>query len=110
MPGPLAHVGAVAMCPHGGMVMQIPSAPRVFLSGMPAATMADQYVVVGCVFNVSGVPHPCVRVQWVVPAVRVTSSVMPVIPQTAVGLCLAADQAPQGPVVIASTQPRVMGT
>lgn len=110
MPGPLAHVGAVAMCPHGGMVMQVPSAPRVFLSGMPVATMADQYVVVGCVFNVAGAPHPCVRVQWVVPAVRVTSSVMPVILQTAVGLCLAADQVPQGPVVIASTQPRVMGT
>jgi hypothetical protein len=110
MPGPLAHVGAVAMCPHGGMVLEIPSAPRVLVSGMPVATMADQYLVVGCVFNIAGAPHPCIRVQWVVPAVRVTAGLMPVIPQAAVGLCLAADQAPQGPVVVSSTQPRVIGT
>jgi hypothetical protein len=35
---------------------------------------------------------------------------MPVILQTSVGLCLAADQAPQGPVIVSSTQPRVVGT
>ena len=110
MPGPLAHVGMVAMCPHGGLVQEIPSAPRVLLSGMPAATMADQYLIVGCVFNVAGAPHPCVRVQWIVPAVRVLVNGTPAIPQTGVGLCLAADQVPQGPVIVASTQPRVIGT
>jgi hypothetical protein len=77
---------------------------------MPAATLADQYLIAGCVFNVSGAPHPCVRVQWLVPAVRVTASLMPLILQTSVGLCLAADQAPQGPPVVSSTQPRVLGT
>ncbi len=68
MPGPLAHVGMVALCPHGGMVMEVPSAPRVLLSGMPTATLADQYPIVACVFNVAGAPHPCIRVQWLVPA------------------------------------------
>jgi hypothetical protein len=77
---------------------------------MPAATLADQYLIAGCVFNVLGAPHPCVRVQWLVPAVRVTASLMPLILQTSVGLCLAADQAPQGPPVVSSTQPRVLGT
>jgi hypothetical protein len=77
---------------------------------MPAATMADQYLIAGCVFNVAGAPHPCVRVQWLVPAVRVTASLMPLILQTSVGLCLAADQVPQGPPVVSSTQPRVLGT
>lgn len=110
MPGPLAHVGMVALCPHGGMVTEIPSAPRVLLSGMPVATMADQYLIAGCVLNVAGAPHPCVRVQWLVPAVRVKANLMPMINQTSVGLCLAADMVPQGPPVIASTQPRVMGT
>lgn len=110
MPGPLAHVGAMALCPHGGQVVEIPSAPRVLLSGMPAATMADQYVIVGCVFNIAGAPHPCVRVQWLVPAVRVLVNAMPVILQTSVGLCLATDQAPQGPVIVSATQPRAIGT
>ncbi|HEX9893373.1 MAG TPA: hypothetical protein VGA78_05585 [Gemmatimonadales bacterium] len=110
MPTPVAHVGAVALCPHGGPVTEIPATPRVLLSGMPAATMADQYLIAGCVFNVAGAPHPCVRVQWLVPAVRVTASLMPLILQTSVGLCLAADQVPQGPPVVSSTQPRVLGT
>ena len=110
MPGPLAHVGAVAQCPHGGLVVEIPSAPRVFLTGMPAATLTDQYPIVACVFNVAGGPHPCIRVQWLVPAVRVKVNLMPVILQTSVGLCLAADQVPQGPPIVSSTQPRVIGT
>jgi hypothetical protein len=109
MPAPVVHVGAVTLCPHGGPVTEIPSAPRVLLSGMPAATMADQYLVAGCAFS-PGAPHPCVRVQWVVPAVRVTASLMPLILQTSVGLCLAVDQAPQGPPIVSSTQPRVLGT
>jgi hypothetical protein len=110
MPGLLAHVGMVALCPHGGAVMEIPSAPRVLVSGMPIATMGDQYAVVACTFPPSGPPHPCVRVQWLVPAVRVQASLLPVIVQTSVGMCLAADQAPQGPPLVSSTQPRVIGT
>ncbi len=110
MPGPLAHVGMVALCPHGGTVMEVPSAPRVLLSGMPAATLADQYLIVACVFNVAGAPHPCIRVQWLAPAVRVKANLVPVILQTSVGLCLAADQAPQGPPIVSFTQPRVLGT
>jgi hypothetical protein len=110
MPAPIVHVGAVTLCPHGGGVTEVPSAPRVLLSGMPAATMADQYLVAGCAFNVAGAPHPCVRVQWLVPAVRVTTGLMPLILQTSVGLCLAPDQAPQGPPIVSSTQPRVLGT
>jgi len=110
MPGPLAHVGMVALCPHGGLVMEVPSAPRVLLGGMPAATLADQYPIVACVLNVAGAPHPCIRVQWLVPAVRVKANLMPVVLQTSVGLCLAADQAPQGPPIVSFTQPRVLGT
>ncbi len=110
MPTPIAHVGAVAQCPHGGPIAIAPGSPRVLVSGMPMATLADQDMVAGCVFNVSGAPHPCLRVQWTVPAVRVKSNLVPVILQTSVGLCLAADQAPQGPPIISATQPRVLGT
>lgn len=108
MPGPLFHVGATAMCPHGGPVTTIPSAPRVLVNGMPVATMGDTYLIAGCAFNIAGAPHPCVRVQWLVPAARVLVNGMPAILQTSVGLCLAADQAPQGPPIVAATQPRVI--
>jgi hypothetical protein len=110
MPAPIAHVGATAKCPHGGCVTFVPSAPRVFVSGAPVATMADSDVVAGCAFNVSGSPHPCMRVQWTVPALRVSSNLSPVILRTSAGLCLAADQAPQGAPIIGNTQPRAFGT
>lgn len=87
----------------------IPTGPRVFVSGMPVATVADQFLVAGCAFNIAGAPHPCVRVQWIVPAARVKVNLMPVILQVSGGLCLAADQAPQGPPIVSATQPRVMG-
>lgn len=109
MSGPVAHVGAGITCMHGGMVNVVPGSPRVLLSGMPAATLADQYVVAGCIFTLPGpVAHPCVQVRWLVPALRVLANGSPLVTQGSVGLGVAADQAPQGPPVIASTQPRVI--
>ena len=110
MSGPAAHVGAAIICMHGGQVTVVPGSPRVLLSGMPAATMADQYPVAGCTFSLPIGPHPCVLVRWLVPATRVLVDGAPMITQGSVGLGVAADQAPQGPPVIASTQPRVIAT
>jgi hypothetical protein len=110
MPGPLYHVGAAAMCPHGGQVVTTPSGGRVLVSGQPVATLPDQSMIAGCVFNVAGAPHPCVRVQWTVPAARVLVEGKPALIQTSTGLCLAPDQAPQGPPMITTTQPRVVAT
>ena len=110
MPGPLFHVGAAASCTHGGPVTTISSNVRVLVSGMPVATIADTFVVAGCAFNIGGSPHPCVKIQWLVPAIRVLVNGQPPILQTSTGLCLAADQAPQGPPIVISTQPRVIGT
>jgi hypothetical protein len=110
MPGPLYHAGAVAICPHGGQVQTIPASPRVLVSGMPVAVMTDTSLVAGCVFTIGPKPSPCVRVQWLVPAVRVTSMGQPVLLQSSIGLCLSPEQAPQGPPTILSTQPRVIGT
>jgi hypothetical protein len=110
MPGPIFHVGATAICPHGGQVQTISSNARVLVGGMPAATLADTYLVAGCVFTVGPKPQPCVRVQWLVPAVRVTVMGQPVILQTSTGLCFSAEQIPQGPPAVLVTQPRVVGT
>jgi hypothetical protein len=109
MPGPLLHVGASVLCPHAGPGQTVSSNARVLVSGQPVATVSDQTLVAGCVFNVSGAPHPCVKVLWLMPAARVLVSGQPALLQTSVGLCQSADQSPQGPAVVAAVQPRVIG-
>ena len=109
MPGPLVVVGAVAICPHGGQVTIISSNARVLAGGTPVATLADTFLIAGCAFTVPP-PHPCIKVQWLTPAVRVLVNGQPAILQTSTGLCLAPDMAPQGPPVVSTTQPRVIGT
>jgi hypothetical protein len=109
MPGPLYHVGAPAICPHGGQVTVISTNARVLVSGMPVATLADQCVVAGCAFAPVK-PQPCIRVQWFTPATRVLINGQPPLLQTSTGLCFSAEQAPQGPPTIVSTQPRVIAT
>jgi hypothetical protein len=109
MPGSLLHVGATVLCSHGGPAQFVSSNARVLVGGTPVATMADQTLVSGCAFS-PGAPHPCVRVQWIVPAARVVVNGAPALLQTSTGLCLAADQAPQGAPVPVVVQPRVIGT
>ena len=110
MPGTLFHVGAVAICPHGAPVSAVSANARVLVSGMPVATMADQYLIAGCAFHVLGAPSPCVRVQWLTPALRVLVNGVPPILNTSAGLALNPAQAPQGPAIVATTQPRVAAT
>jgi len=110
MPGPLYHVGAQAMCPHGGQVNTISSNSRVLVSGQPIATFSDTYLVAGCAFMVGTKPQPCVQVQWLVPATRVLVGGQPPILQTSTGLCLSADQIPGGPPSVTSTQTKAIAT
>lgn len=111
MPGYMLHVGDTMMCPHGGQITTVPGNARVMVSAMPAATMADNYLVAGCPFVVpTAVPQPCMKVQWLVPATRVMAGGQPVIVQSSTGLCLSGTQVPQGPPSVVSMQTRVMAT
>jgi hypothetical protein len=111
MPGPIVNVGAVAMCPHGGQVSIVSSNARVVANGMPLATMADQFLVAGCAFTIPpGKPQPCVRVQWMTPAVRVLINGQPPILQTSTGLALSVEGIPGGLPIVSTTQPRVVAT
>lgn len=94
-------------CPHGGTV-QIVSQNQTTKAGAPVALATDTFLVAGCPFNVV-VPHPCVRVEWVATAQKVTVGGAAALNEASVGLCYAADNAPQGAVVIAATQPKVDG-
>lgn len=111
MPGPMLNVGAVAMCPHAGQITIISSNARVLASGTPIATVSDQFLVAGCAFTVPpGKPQPCVRVQWMTPAVRVLINGLPPILQTSTGLALSAESIPGGPPIVTTTQMRVVAT
>ena len=114
MPGPVVTFGATIMCPHGASVMVAAPNPRVIMSGQPVATMASQFPVTGCPFQIpvgAGTkPQPCIKVLWLVPAVRVLAGGSPVILQTSTGLAQSVEGIPQGPPTVATTQPRVIAT
>ena len=101
---------SVLMCPHGGTVQAIPSSTAVQFGGAPAVTAADTFMIAGCAFMIGPVPSPCLTVQWVSPGLQSQVNSNPTLTESSVGLCLAATQAPQGPVTISSTQPQVTGS
>ena len=106
MPGPLLTAASVITCAHGAPAQATVPNPRVLLSGQPVVTMGAPHAVAGCPFNISGAPSPCVMANWVVGAVRVLAGGLPVLVQSSQAICV-----PNGtPVIIAATQPRVIGT
>jgi hypothetical protein len=100
---------SVLMCPHGGTVSATTSNTKVKAAGDFVLCMSDTFTIVGCPFSLPSGPHPCMQVQWVQSALQ--SQVAGDFPlnEDSVGLCVAADQAPQGPVQISSAQPQVAG-
>jgi hypothetical protein len=109
MPAHLLTRASVLMCPHGGTVQITTSNTRAKAGGDFIARMSDTYTIAGCPLNIAGAPHPCVRVQWLTSAVRSQVVSDPPLTESSVGLCLAGDQAPQGTVLIQTTQARVSG-
>ena len=111
MPGPVLHTGAIANCPHGGMLNIIAASPRVMVSGMNAAVLSDQGIVAGCVFTVPPTkPQPCVTTRWMVGTTRVLAGGQSLLINPCVALCLSAEQIPGGPPIISSSQMRVIAT
>jgi hypothetical protein len=96
------------LCPHGGTVVAIPSNSKISLGGDAIVLATDTFTVGGCSFA-PVVPHPCVQVQWIVGAMRATADGAQPLTLESVGLCIAADGAPQGPVIIVVTQESVDG-
>lgn len=82
---------------------------RVKVSGNPVATMGDTFMIGGCTFTVGPKPQPCIKVQWLAPASRVSVNKKAVILKTSTGICQSAEQAPQGPPNVVVTQTRVKG-
>ncbi len=96
-------------CPHGGMISAVASNSKVSLGGSPIVLSSDTFTVGGCAFVIGPTPHPCLQVQWIVTVLKGAADGSRPLSTDSVGLCKAADGAPQGPVMIASTQAKVSG-
>lgn len=113
MPGFLVHVGAAAICPHAGQVTFTTSNTRVLVSGQPVITVTDIFTIAGCPFQIpigTGTkPQPCVTGRWLTPSTRILVNGQPAILQASAGLCQSAEQIPQGPPTVITTQVRAGG-
>ncbi len=107
--GALLTTASVMMCPHGGQVTATSSNARVNAGGSSILRSTDTFVIAGCPFVVAGAPHPCVTVQWLTQDLRSQVLSDSTLSQSSTGLCLAADQAPQGAVLVITTQTQVSG-
>ena len=104
MPGFLLHLGATAICAHGGQARPVGPNPRVTMMGQPTVTKAASYTVAGCPFppppNGNG---PCVTAHWITAAQRVRSNGQPLLLSNSQAIC-----APTGtPLIPTMTQTRV---
>ena len=106
MPGFLLHLGATVMCMHAGQAQPMTPNPRVMVSGQPIVTQTTPYTIAGCPFVPPGGNGPCVTAQWIVGAVRVLASGVPVLLQDSQAVCV-----PTGTGLnVLVTQVRVKGT
>ena len=106
---PVMAIDSTVMCGHGGSAKIIPSAVRVTLGGVPVAVQTDVTMVAGCPFTVPpGTPMPCVPVQWMTGALRVTAMGKPVLLMSSKGMNTGLG--PPVPVSVVKTQTRVSAT
>lgn len=107
MAGYVVDAGATISCPHGGRGTVMTRATRMRLGGNPPILADDVATIAGCAFNVAGAPSPCTRVQWVMPAMRMTVEGAAPVLSSSVGLCVNAAGAPQGTALVTGHQTRV---
>jgi hypothetical protein len=114
MPGFLLTTAASINCTHGATVSITSGNARVKVDGAFVAVLSDSGTVSGCPFQIpvgAGTkPQPCVTVRFLVPATRVRIGGQPALLQTSSGICQSAEQTPQGPPTVVSTQTRVKAT
>lgn len=105
----LLNTSSMMMCPHGGTVNAICSNAKAQAGGAYLLRASDTFTIAGCAFTVGTTLHPCVRVQWVRPAMKSRAVGDFTLTEQSLGLCIAADQAVQGTVQISHTQSVVSG-
>jgi hypothetical protein len=109
MAAPILQLGCIIQCPHKGIATVNPINTRVTAGGAYLLLATDSYTIAGCTFILGNSPHPCVTIEWQAPAQRVKVNGQPVLLETSLGICKAADQVPQGPAQVSGVQKRVKG-
>lgn len=107
--GKLLNESSTMMCPHGGTVSAVTSNSKAKAGGGFILRPSDTFTIAGCPFMIGPTPHPCVTVKWVKSNMKSKAAGDFALADDSVGLCQAADQAPQGTVLIQMTQPKVSG-
>jgi hypothetical protein len=105
----LLNMSSVMMCPHGGTVSAVSQNTQVMVAGGLMLRASDTFLIAGCVFALGPTPHPCVQVKWVKPNSKSQVNNDFTISQESMGLCLAADMAVQGTVLVNFTQAQGSG-
>lgn len=105
----LLTTASTLMCPHGGQLQAASGNSRAKAGGAALLRGSDSFTISGCPFATPGGAHPCLSVQWLKTNLRSKAGGDFLLATDSVGLCLAGDQAPQGTVIVAQTQPRAAG-
>ena len=105
----LLNTSSTLMCPHGGTVSAISSNTKTKAGGSYVLRSSDTFTIAGCPFALGPTPHPCVQVRWVQTSLKSKVVSDSTLTASSVGLCVAADQAVQGTVLIQTTQSQVSG-
>ena len=113
MASPILTTASTIQCPHGGSVTLSTSNAVAKVEGAPILLLTDTHTVSGCPFQIpipAGTkPQPCITVLWLVGAMQTNVNNTPVLLQTSTGLCLSAEQIPQGPPTVVNVQQQAKG-
>ncbi len=109
---PIVTMASLAQCPHAIPATLLSSASKVLVVGAPPLVMGDKGTVAGCPFQLPAgpTPSPCVTLMLTGASSKVLVEGKPVLRVSPGDLGVAATQAPQGPVIWASVQAKVLAT
>ena len=98
-------------CPHAVPVTLVASVAKVMIEGGRPLTAGDRGMIAGCPFTVpTGKPQPCATALFTLTASKVFIEGKPAVLTNPADLCHSADQIPNGPVVWATVQAKVLAS
>lgn len=116
MPGFPLTIDTTASCFHQAPAKIAPAQTTVLIQGQLAATSNATIAVVGCLFNVSSKPQPCMTIRWTMVSTTVLAQGKPLLlmppPGAGIGpgICRSGEQIPQGAPTVKTNQMKVLVT
>ena len=111
MTTPIINMATMVQCPHGIPATLSSSASKVLVDGTAPLVVGDKGTVAGCPFTVpSGKPQPCTTALLTLSSSKVMVENKPVLLMNPSDVCQSAEQIPQGPVIWANIQSKVVAS